>query len=109
MTSFTFSTTRPFSRLRSIFSTTRPAMRSNSTLRFSASPGSGSSVAISAARDAAKGLRAGQMCSVEICPCRTFFSCTESNEACFNGKATSMRRLLSEAIMLCLRNLVRSS
>ena len=93
MTSFTFSTTRPFSRLRSIFSTTRPAMRSRSALRFSASPGSGNNVAISAARDAANGLRAGQMCNVEMCPCRTFFSCTESSEACFSGKATSMSRL----------------
>ena len=37
--------------------------------------------------------RAGQMWSVEMCPCRTFFSCTESSDTCFSGKATSMRRL----------------
>ena len=58
-----------------------PPLRSRMSLRSSASPGSGSSVAISAARDAAKGRRAGQMCSVEMCPCRTFFSCTESTSA----------------------------
>ena len=103
MTSLTVSTTRPFSRLRSTFSTTRPAIRSSIALRLSASPGSGSRVAISAARHAASGLRAGQICSVEICPCRTFFSCTESSETCFNGNATSIRRLSSEAIMLCFQ------
>src|SRR5260370_17882659 len=47
---------------------------------------------MSAARLAARGRRAGQMCSVEICPCRTFFSWTESSEVCFKGKATSIRR-----------------
>jgi len=54
--------------------TTRPPSRSKSCLRSSALPGSGRSVAMSAARLAASGRRAGQMCSVEICPCRTFFS-----------------------------------
>ena len=48
---------------------------------------------MSAARAAASGRRAGQMWSVEMWPCRTFFSCTESSETCFSGKATSMRRL----------------
>ena len=37
--------------------------------------------------------RAGQMWSVQMWPCRTFFSCTESSETCLSGKATSMRRL----------------
>src|SRR3990167_5762796 len=71
----------------------RPARRSRIFLRSSALPGSGRSVAISAARQAASGRRAGQMCSVEMCPWRTFFSCTESIDACLRGKATSMRRL----------------
>ena len=100
VSSLTFSTTRPLTRLRSTFSVIRPAMRSRMSLRASASPGSGSRVAISAARAAARGRRAGQMCKVEICPCRTFFSCTESSETCFRGKATSIRRLgLGEVIV----------
>ena len=72
---------------------TRPAIRSRTALRSSGLPGSGRRVAISAARQAASGLRAGQMWRVEIWPWRTFFSCTESRETCFRGKATSMRRL----------------
>ena len=63
-------------------------MRSRIALRSSGLPGSGSSVAIRAARQAARGLRAGQMCSVEMWPWRTFFSCTESRDTCFRGKAT---------------------
>lgn len=35
--------------------------------------GSGNIVAIKAARQAAKGRLAGQMCNVEICPWRSFF------------------------------------
>ena len=61
-------------------------------------PGSGSSVAISAARQAASGRRAGQICSVEMCPCLTFFSWTESSEACLSGNATSINRLSLIAI-----------
>ena len=54
----------------------------------SGSPGSRETdVAISAARDAARGRRAGQMCSVEMWPCRTFFSCTESSDTSFSGNA----------------------
>src|SRR6266702_4495283 len=73
-------------------STMRPASFSIIILRSSSLPGSGRSVVMSAARLAASGRRAGQMCSVEICPCRTFFSCTESSEVCFSGKSTSIRR-----------------
>ena len=57
-------------------STTRPAIRASSLRRPSRLPGSGSSVASNAVRLAANGLRVGQMCSVEMCPCRTFFSWT---------------------------------
>ena len=71
---------------------TLPPMRSHNSRRNSGVPGSGRSVAINAARHAASGRRAGQMCSVEMCPWRTFFSCTESSDACFSGNATSMRR-----------------
>ena len=49
-------------------------------------------VAISAARHAASGRLAGQMCSVEMCPWRTFFSWTESNDVCFSGNANSISR-----------------
>ena len=105
VSSFTFSTTRPPTRLRSIFSTTRPAMRSRISCRCLGSPGSASNVAISAARDAASGRRAGQMCSVEIWPCRTFFSWTESRETCFRGKATSMRRLSVVLLVILLLSL----
>ena len=35
---------------------------------------------------------AGQMCSVEICPWRTFFSWTESSDVCFSGNANSISR-----------------
>ena len=76
------STPRPVSTL--------PAIRASSFRRASRVPGSRKSVASSAARLAASGRRAGQMCSVEICPCRTFFSCTESRETCLSGKAASM-------------------
>src|SRR5215471_18841718 len=38
------------------------------------------------------GRRAGQIYSVEICPCRTFFLRTESSEACLSGKASSIKR-----------------
>ena len=86
------STMRPPTRLRSTVSTTRPPMRSSNRFRACGVPGSGSSAAISAARAAASGRRAGHMCSVEICPCRTFFSCTESSDACLSGKVASMRR-----------------
>ena len=71
-------------------STTRPAIRASSLRRSSRRPGSGSSVASNAARLAANGRRAGQMCSVEMCPCRTFFSCTESRETCLSGNAASI-------------------
>ena len=54
-----------------------PASRFRISSRLSLLPGSGSKVAIRAARQAARGRRAGQRCSVEICPWRTFFSCTE--------------------------------
>ena len=54
--------------------TTFPPIFSSNSLRFSGVPGSGSSVAIRAARHAASGRVAGQICSVEICPRRTFFS-----------------------------------
>src|SRR6266487_5525940 len=74
-------------------STMRPASFSIIILRSSSLPGSGRSVVMSAARLAASGRRAGQMCRVEICPCRTLFSCTESSEVCFSGKSTSIRRL----------------
>src|SRR5205823_14499807 len=73
-------------------STMRPASFSIIVLRSSSLPGSGRSVVISAARLAASGRRAGHICSVEICPCRTFFSCTESSEVCFSGKSTSIKR-----------------
>ena len=33
----------------------------------------------------------GQMCKVEIGPCRTFFSCTEESDVCLSGNARSMR------------------
>ena len=78
--------------------TTFPPIFSSSSFRFSGVPGSGNSVAMSAARQAASGRRAGQMWSVEICPCRTFFSWTESKEACLSGNATSIRRGWSEFI-----------
>ena len=68
-----------------------PAIRSN-TRRRSEAPESGSSVERITPRLAASGLRAGQMCRVEICPCRTFFSWTESPETCSNGNATSINR-----------------
>ena len=55
----TFSTTRPLMRLRSVFSVTRPAMRSRIALRFSATPGSGSRVAMSAARRRRQGTTGG--------------------------------------------------
>ena len=54
--------------------TSLPPIRSQSAFLASGVPGSGRSVAISAARQAASGRRAGQMCSVEMWPCRTFFS-----------------------------------
>ena len=73
--------------------TTAPAIRSRSSRRPSSLPGSGSSVASSAARLAANGRRAGQMCSVEMCPCRTFFSCTESSDTCRNGNPASISRV----------------
>ena len=92
VSSLAFSTVRPPTRLRSIVSTVRPPMRSRTRRRPSGVPGSGSSAAINAARAAASGLRAGQICSVETCPCRTFFSCTESSDACLRGNAASMRR-----------------
>ena len=79
-----------------VVGTTRPPSFSRMRFLSSASPGSGSSVAMSAARQAASGRRAGQMCRVEICPCRTFFSWTESSEACLSGKAVSMRRRPSD-------------
>src|SRR5208337_610726 len=72
--------------------TTFPPIFSSNSFRFSGVPGSSSRVAISAALHAASGRRAGQMWSVEICPCRTFFSWTESRDACLSGNATSMRR-----------------
>ena len=93
VSSFACSTTRPFTCLRSAFSTTRPAIRSRIAFRRSSLPESASSVAMSAARQAASGRLAGQIWSVEICPCRTFFSCTESSETCLSGKATSINRV----------------
>ena len=68
----------------------RPAIRSSSARRAAGCPGSRSSVASSTARLAASSRRAGQMCSVEMCPWRTFFSCTESIEVCRSGKIASM-------------------
>ena len=53
-----------------------------------------------AALQAARGRLAGHMCKVEIWPCLTFFSCTESMDACLSGKAVSMRRVSSLVIEL---------
>ena len=75
-----------------VFSSISPPIRRRNARRPSSVPGSGSSVASNAARQAANGLRAGQMCSVEICPCRTFFSCTESSDASRSGNAASISR-----------------
>src|SRR5438874_2337305 len=85
--------------------TTFPPIFSSSSFRFCGVPGSGSSVAISAARHAASGRRAGQMWSVEMCPWRTFFSWTESRDACLRGKATSMRRGRSASGIIAFRDL----
>ena len=74
------------------FSSICPPIRRRNSRRPSSVPGSGSSVASRAARQAASGLRAGQMCSVEMCPCRTFFSCTESSDASRKGNAASISR-----------------
>ncbi len=52
----------------------------------------GSSAAMSVARHTAKGRLAGQICNVETCACRTFFSYTLSSDACVSGRATPMRR-----------------
>ena len=87
-------TVRPAAFSSSTVSTTCPAIRRWIARRSSGSSGSGSSVAISAARHAASGRRAGQMCRVEMCPWRTFFSWTESRETCSTGKAASTRRFL---------------
>ena len=50
----------------------------------------------------------GQMCSVEMCPCRTLFSWTESSDACLSGKATSISRTSLVPITSGLRE-IRSS
>ena len=47
---------------------TRPPIRRSNFRRASALSGSGNNVANSAARLAANGRRAGQMCKVEMCP-----------------------------------------
>ena len=78
---------------------TCPPIFFSSFLRSASVPGSGKSVAMSADRAAASGRRAGQMCSVEMCPWRTFFSCTESSEVCLSGKAASIRRRSGESVM----------
>ena len=75
-------------------STIFPAIRPSNSRRSSAVPGSGSNVASKAALLAANGRRAGQMCSVETCPCRTFFSCTESRDTCRSGNTASINRTL---------------
>lgn len=59
----------------------------------SGSTGSGHSAAQMTARHAASGLRAHQMCSVEICPCRIDFSRRACAEMRAIGRSTSMRRL----------------
>jgi len=43
-------------------------------------------------REAARGRLAHQMCRVEMCPCRMFFSRRDSSETSRMGKATSMSR-----------------
>ena len=73
-------------------STIFPAIRPSTERRSTVVPGSGSNVASKAARLAASGRRAGQMCRVETCPCRTFFSCTESRDTCRSGNAASISR-----------------
>ena len=70
---------------------------SRTTLRklsgHSGSSGSGMSEAKTAARQAASGRRAHQMCSVDMCPCRIDFSRADCSETSLRGRATSMRRL----------------
>jgi len=105
VSSLTTSSTRPLGiRFFWVVWTTSPPIRLTSFCRSSGVPGSGSSVAINAARHAASGRRAGQMCSVEMCPCRTFFSWTLSSDACLIGNAASMRRGWSSVILGCLLN-----
>ena len=69
---------------------TMTLINSSNFSRSASSSGAGISEAKIAARMAANGRRAHQMCRVEMCPCRTFFSWTESSEACFSGKACSI-------------------
>ena len=87
--------TRPLTRFRWIFSVPpRPAMRSRIALRVISVARIGEQRGDQRSPRRPPGAcRAGQICSVEMCPCRTFFSCTESSEVCLRGKATSIRRL----------------
>ena len=63
------------------------------------SQGSGSSRAISTARDDARGRLAHQRCRVEGCPCRMDFSRAAWRDTSAMGKSTSARRLHSLGIM----------
>ena len=58
----------------------------------SGSSASGIREANTAARHAAKGRLAHQMCSVEMCPCRIDFSRADCSETSFSGRATSISR-----------------
>src|SRR5579872_5469037 len=82
------------------FVATFPPILASSSFLFTGSPGSGKRVPNSAARQAASGRLAGQICNVEICPWRIFFSCTLARDACFRGNATSISRGLSFILFL---------
>ena len=76
-------------------STMCPAISASSFRRASALPGSRRRVASRTALLAASGRLAGHICSVDMCPWRTLFSCTESSDTSRIGKATSMSRVSS--------------
>ena len=56
----------------------------------SVSFGAGVKEAYAVARDEASGRRAHQMCSVEMCPRRIFFSWADSAETSLTGKLSSI-------------------
>src|ERR1019366_9821952 len=62
------------------------------------SAGSGQRAAQITARQAANGLRAHQIWSVEMWPCRMDFSLRACAEICLMGRSTSMRRFGYECI-----------
>jgi len=63
--------------------------------------GAGIKAAYAVAREEANGRRAHQIWSVEIWPCRMFFSRADSSLTSFTGELTSMNRFIE------LNNLIR--